>query len=54
MSRMIAIGLFVAVLLSVCGCSIHFKGTDVELDAETTRAEKNATFELERVAFFDG
>jgi len=45
----------VLVVLAVCsGCTIHFKGKDVELDVERQRVEHNQTFELEKVSLFHG
>ncbi len=44
----------IAALLFLGGCTFHFKATDVELDSERQRVEKNLTYELEKVAFLDG
>lgn len=43
------VGLVLAVAVVVCchGCTVHFKGKEVELDAHA-----NATFELEKVDLF--
>ncbi len=38
----------------LCGCTLHFKATDLELDAERQRVERNDTYELEKVAFLHG
>lgn len=45
--------LFGAVLTVVfCqGCTLHFKATDLEVDAERQRVEMNRTYELEKVSF---
>jgi len=46
---MIICWLLLAVLLS--GCTIHFKATELELDAKTKDVEVNRTYELEKVDF---
>lgn len=43
-----------AVLCLCAGCTIHFKATDVELDAERQRVQKNATYELDSVSVLYG
>lgn len=36
------------------GCTIHFKASEVELDAERQRVQKNVTYELDSMSLFDG
>ena len=43
-----------AFLLILQGCTVHFKATDVELDAERQRIQDNVTYELEKVVVFGG
>lgn len=41
----------IVIVMSAClsGCTIHFKATDVELDAERQRVQRNVTYEIEKV-----
>lgn len=45
--------LVLVILLCLGGCTIHFKASEVELDAERQRVETNHTYELEKVVFFE-
>jgi hypothetical protein len=45
--------LIVLILVALGGCTIHFKASEVELDAERQRVETNRTYELEKVVFFE-
>lgn len=44
----------IIVLVCLSGCTIHFKATDLELDAERQRVKKNATYELDSVSLLHG
>lgn len=43
--------LIVLVCLCLGGCTIHFKASEVEFDAERQRVDQNHTYELEKVDF---
>lgn len=43
--------LVVVMLVCLSGCTMHFKATDLEVDAERQRVKSNDTYELEKVAF---
>jgi len=49
MRYLVAVVLLCAALLSVQGCTVHFKGKDCELDIERQRVEHNETYELRSV-----
>lgn len=46
----------IVVVLGLClsGCTIHFKASEVELDAERQRVQHNRTYELEKIELFRG
>lgn len=44
---LIIAGLFL--LLFCAGCTIHFKGKDIEFDAERQRVNHNETYNLEKI-----
>lgn len=44
--------LVLAVVIGCQGCTIHFKGKDVEFDAERQRVQSNRTYKLEKVTLF--
>lgn len=46
--------LMIAVLVCLSGCTLHFKASEVELDAERQRVQSNVTYELDSVSLLDG
>lgn len=46
----------IIVVLCFClgGCTIHFKASEVEFDAERQRVKSNQTYELEKVDLLRG
>lgn len=38
--------IIIVVCLLLSGCTLHFKGKDIEFDAERQRVQDNSTFEL--------
>lgn len=46
--------LVVIILTCLASCTLHFKATDLEVDADRQRVQTNDTYELEKVAFFHG
>lgn len=46
--------LVMVLLACLSGCTIHFKASEVEFDAERQRVDNNHTYELEKVDFFRG
>lgn len=40
------------VCVFISGCTVHFKATDLELDAERQRVNTNDTYKLEKVDIF--
>lgn len=46
--------LLIAVLVCLSGCTIHFKGKDVEFTAERQRVQNNDTYELEKIELLRG
>ncbi len=54
---MASLGKTIIVALILCllsGCTLHFKATDVELDAERQRVQSNKTYDLVEVSFLHG
>ncbi|NVM23404.1 MAG: hypothetical protein HWN68_16670 [Desulfobacterales bacterium] len=47
-SLLLKICLIIFVIL-LSGCTLHFKGKDIELDAERQRVQNNRTFKLDHV-----
>ncbi|MBA7612280.1 hypothetical protein ES703_19516 [subsurface metagenome] len=44
----------IVVLACLSGCTLHFKATDVELDAERQRVQSNTTYELDSMSILHG
>lgn len=47
--------LVILLVVAVSGCTVHFKGKDIELDtkpATPTLAQSNHTYELDKIAVF--
>lgn len=40
----------IVICLLLSGCTLHFKATDLEVDAERQRVQHNTTYKLEDVA----
>lgn len=51
LSKMVLVCL---ILLCLLGCTIHFKGKDVEFTAERQRVQNNDTYELEKIELLRG
>ncbi len=51
MLRKILFGAALTVVFLLSGCTLHFKASELELDAERQRVETNRTYELEKVSF---
>lgn len=41
--------LFLTLTLALGSCTLHFKATDLEIDAERQRVKNNTTYELESI-----
>lgn len=54
MSSLCKLILLMVLGVLLAGCTLHFKATDLELDAERQRVESNRTFELEAVSLLHG
>lgn len=54
MRNLVIVILVVVMLALLSGCTMHFKATDLELDAERQRVQKNKTYKLEKVTFLHG
>lgn len=46
--------LLIVVLACLSGCTIHFKGKEIELDVERQRVQNNDSYELEKIELFRG
>lgn len=42
------------IVILIQGCTLHFKATDLEFDAERQRVESNHTYNLRKVVLLDG
>lgn len=42
--------LIIAICLLFAGCTLHFKATDLEVDAERQRVQSNTTYDLVEAA----
>lgn len=42
------------VVMLLSSCTLHFKASEVELDADRQRVDNNQVFELEKAELFDG
>lgn len=54
MARMLVLGAALVLISLLQGCTIHFKATELELDAERQRVEENCTYRLDSVDLFGG
>ena len=45
--------LIIAMCFWLSGCSLHFKGEKIELDAERQRVQQNQSYDLAAVAVLD-
>lgn len=54
MRRLGRLILVLVVMICFSGCTLHFKATDLELDAERQRVKTNDTYDLVKVTAFHG
>ncbi len=52
--RILLISAVLVLVILFQGCTLHFKGKDIEFDAERQRVKNNVTYELEAMAFLHG
>lgn len=43
--------ILILICLLLSGCTLHFKATDLEVDAERQRVQDNTTYDLTEAAF---
>lgn len=54
MNFLLKLSVIAFIALFISGCTLHFKGKDVELKTERQRVESNQAYELARADILNG